>query len=75
MNLLKNYLPWLVFLLITIIIAFGIDTSTRCKEVEVLLQTERFENEQKISELKKEIRILKQDMLILQGGYENESED
>ena len=73
MNLLKNYLPWLVFMLITIMIAFGIDTSTRCKEV--LLQTEIFENKQKISELKKEIRILKQDMLILQGGYENESED
>jgi hypothetical protein len=51
-------------------LAFGIDTSSRCKEVELQLQTERFEREQYESELEKEIRILKQDLTILQNDKE-----
>jgi hypothetical protein len=51
-------------------LAFGIDTFSRCKEVELQLQTERFEREQYESELEKEIRILKQDLMILQNDKE-----
>jgi len=65
----KNYTCYIILALILIMILFGIDTSSRCKEVEVQLQTERFRSEQSISQLEKEIRILKQDMLILQNEY------
>lgn len=59
-------------MLIMIMIAFGIDTSSRCKEVETQLQIERFESEHEIAQLEKEIRLLRQDMDILQRTYDKE---
>ena len=53
-------------------LCFGIETITRCKEVELQLQTERFLREQNELEYEKEIRLLKQDVYILQYGYEKE---
>lgn len=66
----EKYFSCLIILLIFIMLAFGIDTSSRCKEVELQIQTERFEREQYESELEKEIRILKQDLMILQNNKE-----
>lgn len=74
----KNYFSWLVILLITLILLFGIEVTSRCKDVEVQLQTERFLREQKELKYEKEIRLLKQDVFVLQYGYEgakNESEN
>ena len=51
-------------------LCFGIETMTRCKEVELKLQTERFLREQKELEYEKEIRLLKQDVYILQNGFD-----
>ena len=51
-------------------LCFGIETMTRCKEVELQLQTERFLREQKELEYEKEIRLLKQDVYILQNGFD-----
>ena len=59
-------------------LCFGIETITRCKEVELQLQTERFLREQKELEYEKEIRLLKQDIFVLKYGYEgaeNESKN
>ena len=53
-------------------LCFGIETMTRCKEVELQLQTERFLREQKEIEYEKELRLLKQDVYSLQYGYEGE---
>lgn len=74
----KKYLSWLVVLLITLMLLFGIEVTSRCKDVEVQLQTERFLREQKELELEKEIRLLKQDVYVLKYGYEgaeNESKN
>ena len=68
----KNCLCILALCFIAILIAFGIDSTTRCKDVEILLQTERFERESEEAELEKEIRLLKQDIDILKYGYEKE---
>lgn len=70
-----KYFSCLVILLIFVMLAFGIDTFSRCKEVELQLQTERFEREQYAYELEKEIRILKQDVYILQCGYEGTEDE
>lgn len=51
-------------------LCFGIETITRCREIEIQLQIERFQREQKELELEKEIRLLKQDVYNLQYGYE-----
>ena len=73
-----RYFSWLVILLITLMLLFGIEVTSRCKDVEVRLQTERFLREQKELEYEKEIRLLKQDVYILRYGYEgaeNESKN
>lgn len=38
----EKYFSWLVVLLITLMLLFGIEVTSRCKDVEVQLQTERF---------------------------------
>lgn len=66
----NKYFSWLIILLITLMLLFGIEVTSRCKNVEIQLQTERFDREQKENEFRKEIRLLKQDIYILQNGYE-----
>jgi hypothetical protein len=51
---------------------FGIENISRCKETEIQLQIQRFECDQEIDELRKEIRLLKTDISIMQIGFENE---
>jgi hypothetical protein len=61
-----------VLLLIVIMLLFGIEITTRCKETEIKLQIVEYEKEQEIEELRKEIRLLKTDISIMQIGFENE---
>lgn len=49
---------------------FGVGVTSRCKEIEIQLQIEKFQREQKELEYEKEIRLLKQDIYVLQYGYE-----
>lgn len=67
-----KYFSCLVLLLIVIMLLFGIENISRCKETERLLQIQKFEYDQEIEELKKEIRLLKTDISILREGFENE---
>lgn len=67
-----KYFSCLVLLLIAIMLLFGIENVSRCKETERLLQIQKFECDQEIEELQKEIRLLKTDLSILREGYENE---
>lgn len=67
-----KYFSCLVLLLIAIMLLFGIENISRCKETERLLQIQKFECDQEIEEMKKEIRLLKTDLSILREGYENE---
>ena len=66
----NKYYSWLIILFIILMLLFGIEVTSRCKEIEVQLQTERFLREQKELELEKEIRLLKQDVYVLKYGYE-----
>ena len=66
----NKYFSWLIILFIILMLLFGIEVTSRCKSVEIQLQTERFLREQKELEYEKEIRLLKQDVYILQCGYE-----
>lgn len=74
----NKYFSCLIILLIFIMLLFGIEVTSRCKEVELQLQTERYMREQKELEYEKEIRLLKQDVYVLKYGYEgaeNESKN
>lgn len=62
-NLLMTLCVFIVLLL------FSLDFSSRFKEMETQLQIDSFQKEQKIQELEKEIRTLKQDVLILEYGF------
>lgn len=68
----KHVFPCLVFCLIVIMLLFGIEVTTRCRDTELKLQIVEYEKEQEIEELRKEIRLLKTDISIMQKGSEDE---
>ena len=68
----KHIFSCVVALLTVIIILFGIDITSRYRELEVRIQIIEFQEGLKVQELEKEIRLLKTDIYILQNGFENE---
>ena len=68
----KQFFSCVVLCLIVIILLFGIEVLTRCRDTELKLQIVECEKEQEIEELRKEIRLLKTDVFIMQKGFENE---
>ena len=68
----KHFFSCVVLCLIVIILLFGVEVLTRCRETEIKLQIVEYEKEQEIEELRKEIRLLKTDISIMQIGFENE---
>lgn len=68
----KHFFSCVVLFLIVIIILFGIDITSRYRELEVRIQIMEFQEGQKVQELEKEIRLLKTDISIMKNGFENE---
>ena len=68
----KQFFSCVVLCLIVIMLLFGIEVLTRCRDTEIKLQIVEYEKEQEIEELRKEIRLLKTDISIMQIGVENE---
>ena len=68
----KQFFSCVVLCLLVIMLLFWIEVTTRCKENETKLQIVEYEKEQEIEELRKEIRLLKTDISIMQIGFENE---
>lgn len=68
----KQFFSCVVLCLIVIILLFGIEVITRCRDTEIQLQIVEYQKEQEIEELRKEIRLLKTDISIMQIGFENE---
>ena len=68
----KQFFSCVVLCLIVIMLLFGIEVTTRCRETELKLQIVEYQKEQEIEELRKEIRLLKTDVFIMQKGFENE---
>lgn len=68
----KQFFSCVVLCLLVIMLLFGIKVTTRCRETELKLQIVEYQKEQEIEELRKEIRLLKTDISIMQKGFENE---
>ena len=68
----KQFFSCVVLCLIVILLLFGVEVLTRCRETETKLQIVEYEKEQEIEDLRKEIRLLKTDISIMQIGFENE---
>ena len=68
----KHFFSCVVLCLIVIILLFGVEVLTRCRDTEIKLQIVEYEKEQEIEELRKEIRLLKTDISIMKTGLENE---
>ena len=68
----KQFFSCVVLCLLVIMLLFGIEVTTRCRETETKLQIVEYQKEQEIEELRKEIRLLKTDISIMQKGFENE---
>ena len=68
----KYFFSCVVLCLLVIMLLFGIEVITRCRDTEIQLQIVEYQKEQEIEELRKEIRLLKTDISIMQIGFENE---
>ena len=68
----KQFFSCVVLCLLVIMLLFGVEVLTRCRETEIKLQIVEYEKEQEIEELRKEIRLLKTDISIMQIGFEDE---
>jgi len=68
----KHFFSCVVLCLLVIMLLFGIEVTTRCKETETKLQIVEYEKEQELEEMRKEIRLLKTDISVMQKGFENE---
>ena len=68
----KQFFSCVVLCLLVIMLLFGIEVTTRCRDTELKLQIVEYEKEQEIEELRKEIRLLKTDISIMQKRFENE---
>lgn len=67
----KNYfIFWLFIIFICLVLLFGLENSFETEEIRRQAQIDKIENEKKIEELEKEIRLLKQDIFILYNGYD-----
>lgn len=66
----NKILGFLYLLLILMLIALDVDVNSRCKEVEELLKLEKYQRLEKETEYEKRLRLLEQDVYILQYGYE-----
>lgn len=67
----KNYfIFWLFIIFICLVLLFGLENSFETEEIKRQAQIDKIENEKKIEELEKEIRLLKQDIFILYNGYD-----
>ena len=68
----KYFFSCVVLCLLVIMLLFGIEVLTRCRDTELKLQIMEYQKEQEIEELRKEIRLLKTDISIMQIVFENE---
>ena len=68
----KQIFSCVVLCLLVIMLLFGIEVLTRCRDTELKLQIVEYQKEQEIEELRKEIRLLKTDFSIMKTGLENE---
>ena len=70
----KNVLGFILLLLVFLPIILYARLIDDEKAFEEKIEVERFEQNEKIEELEKEIRILRTDMDIIQYGYKSEEE-
>lgn len=68
----KHMLDYLFVCLVFINILFWVEVDTKQREVKYETEVSILRMEQTIERQQKEIRLLKQDVYILQNGYESE---
>ena len=71
----KHFVILMFACIMAIFLAFEIDSITRFKDLEGKLKVESSTKDLKIQELEKEIRLLKQDIRILENGIETEARE
>ena len=71
----KEFYIWVVLFFILLLVLFKIDAASNHKQLLEQYEFDKTMYQQKISELEKEIRILKTDVYVYQYGYETGVEE
>lgn len=66
----KEFYVWVVLCFIILLILFKLDSVTNHRKLIEQYEFDKLNYEKKIEELEKEIRLINQDIYILQYGYE-----
>ena len=66
----KEFYAWIVLIFILLLVLFKIDSVTNHRKLLEQYEFDKIENQRKIEELEKEIRVLKTDIYVFQYGYE-----
>ena len=67
----KEFYSSIIFIFILLLILFKIDSAANHNKLLEQYESNRLDYQRKIENLEKEIRLLNQDIYILQYGYEN----
>lgn len=67
--MMKNFLGWVVFLFCLLLIMFKIDSASAEYELKRQMETDKARYEAQVQVLEQEIRLMKQDLAIIYGGW------
>lgn len=67
--MMKNFLGWVVFCFCLLLILFKVDAVTTEYQMQVQMQKDKARYEAQVQALEQEIRLMKQDLAIIYGGW------
>ena len=70
----KNFYGWVVFLFCLLLVLFKVDAVTTEHQMQVQMQKDKARYEAQVQAMEQEIRLMKQDLAIIYGGWIDKGE-
>lgn len=67
--MMKNFLGWVVFCFCLLLILFKVDSASAEYELKRQMETDKARYEAQVLAMEQEIRLMKQDLAIIYGGW------
>ena len=67
--MMKNFLGWVVFCFCLLLILFKVDSASTEYELKRQMETDKARYEEQVQAIEQEIRLMKQDIAIIYGGW------
>ena len=67
--MMKNFLGWVIFIFCFLLILFKVDSASTQHQMQMQMDADKQKYERQVAELEQEIRLMKQDLAIIYGGW------